>query len=135
MILRCENNIVRWSFQAILFTYYQSKFIRELLIENEIIWIASFGDYQKILILVISLRSYGTFGRIKSKIYTNKASDPQEILRVVEVEAKIWTEAQQLAPAKQQSNNVDADWVLSEESTICFVNGAWRIQDKFSGQG
>lgn len=68
-----------------------------------------------------------------NKIYTTKISGPQEILRITEVEAVVWDDAQQLDTDRQSTSRMHHDWSLSEVSRICFVDGAWRAHDKFSG--
>lgn len=69
---------------------------------------------------------------MNNKIYTNRSCDPHEILRMAEVEARVWVEAQQLTPDRHQTINKHADWLSSEVSRICFVDGACKAQHKFS---
>ncbi|XP_056847407.1 uncharacterized protein LOC130498081 [Raphanus sativus] len=70
-----------------------------------------------------------------SKIYTNRSGDPQEILRKAEVEAVIWADAQLMVPATNQTSHMVSEDRSLEESRVCYIDGAWREQDKFSGQG
>lgn len=70
-----------------------------------------------------------------NKLYTNKMMEPPEILRIAQVEAVVWAEAQLTIPDQHQTNIFSADWLSLEVSTICFVDGAWRAQDKYTGQG
>ena len=73
------------------------------------------------------------------KIYSNKDGNPQEILRLAEVESKIWMEAQLTVNGPrensyngslQQSADLDLD-----VSRVCYIDGAWKKEDIFTGQG
>lgn len=49
----------------------------------------------------------------------------------MEVEAE---DGHKMEPYYSQVNTPSSDWMTLETSRICFVDGAWRLQDKFSGQ-
>ena len=70
-----------------------------------------------------------------NKVFNNKDGNPQEILRIAEVEGEVWTEAQLTIPERQHMVSQPFDWRSSGHSKICFVDGAWKETYKFSGQG
>ena len=43
---------------------------------------------------------YGTFGKIEIIVFNNRDGNPQEILRIAEVESEVWAEAQITIPKR-----------------------------------
>ena len=50
------------------------------------------------------------------------------------MESEVWVEAQITIPEKQFQDTQAFDWQSSSPSRICFIDGAWKENDKFSGQ-
>lgn len=69
------------------------------------------------------------------KIYQNKDGNPQEILQRVEVESTLWAEAKVLVPDQHGNAQPGVTGQLMEHTRVCHVDGAWREQDVFTGQG
>ena len=73
------------------------------------------------------------------KIYSNKDANPQEILRLAEVESRMWTEAQLTVKAPTENsytgNAHHLESLALEDSRVCYIDGAWKEGDKFTGQG
>lgn len=69
------------------------------------------------------------------KIYSNKNENPQEILRIAKVESIFWAETQ----LSVQENYGHIHPEISEQSMghnkICFIDGAWKEYDIFTGHG
>lgn len=70
-----------------------------------------------------------------NKVFNNRDRNPQEILRYAEVESEVWAEAQTTIPERQVSGPQTFDWQASGQSNVCFIDGVWKENDKFSGQG
>ena len=68
----------------------------------------------------------------------NKNGNPQEILRLAEVKSKIWMGAQ--VTVKNQYDHhgsvyQDTEWTSLDNTRICYIDGAWKKEDQFTGQG
>ncbi|CAF1828637.1 unnamed protein product [Brassica napus] len=66
--------------------------------------------------------------------YQNRNENPQEILRKAEVEGTLWAEAQLLVQQNHEHLQPNTN-VHSLGTRVCYVDGAWREQDAFTGQG
>ena len=51
------------------------------------------------------------------------------------MESEVWAEAQITIPERQFSGTQTFDWQSSGHSRTCFIDGEWKENDKFSGQG
>ncbi|XP_056850873.1 uncharacterized protein LOC130500152 [Raphanus sativus] len=60
--------------------------------------------------------------------------DPPEVLRIAKGEATVWAEAQLTIPTQISTNTSSLEWMSMDSLRICFIDGAWRAKDKFSGQ-
>ena len=69
-----------------------------------------------------------------NKIFNNRDGNPQEILRYAEVESEVWAEAQTTIPERQVLGPQKFEWQASGQSKICFIDGSWKENDKFTGQ-
>ena len=73
------------------------------------------------------------------KIYSNRNDNPQEILRQADVESTVWKEAQLAhgASANTLGGKVQqaSDCLSLENIRICYIDGAWKEEDVFTGQG
>ena len=74
------------------------------------------------------------------KVYSNKNGNPQEILRLAEMESKIWMESQvtmknQYEHSHHGSVDQDTKWISLDNTRICYIDGAWKKEDQFTGQG
>ena len=73
------------------------------------------------------------------KIYSKKDGNPQEILRLADVESKIWMEAQltmNRTSANSHSGSLQQPVCLALEDTrVCYIDGAWKDEEIFRGQG
>lgn len=69
------------------------------------------------------------------KIYNNKDGNPQEILRIAEVKGALWAETELTISGRHKEVLPAFDWQSLGHSIICFIDGAWREQDVFTGQG
>lgn len=69
------------------------------------------------------------------KIYKNKNGNLQEILRAIEVEGTLWTEAQLSIKKDLPMVQQTFDWQSLGQTRICYVDGAWKEKDKFTGHG
>ena len=61
--------------------------------------------------------------------------DPQEILRRAVVEGALWAEAQLFKLKQPGYLQPVTNWQSMEFTRVCCVDGAWREQDVFTGQG
>ena len=68
------------------------------------------------------------------KNYQNRNENPQDILRKAEVEGTLWAEARLLVQQNHEHLQPDTN-VHSLGTRVCYVDGAWREQDAFTGQG
>ena len=69
-----------------------------------------------------------------NKIFNNRDGNPQEILRYAEVESEVWAEAQTTIPERQVLGPQKFEWQALGQSKICFIDGSWMENDKFTGQ-
>ena len=69
------------------------------------------------------------------KIHNNRTVSPQEILRRADVEGSLWAEAQLLVQENQGFPPTDGSWQTLGSSRVCYIDGAWREHDAFTGQG
>ena len=51
------------------------------------------------------------------------------------MESEVWAEAQITIPERQFQGTQAFDWQTSGHSRTCFIDGVWKENDKFSGQG
>ena len=56
-------------------------------------------------------------------------------MRKVEVGGILWTEAQLLVQQHHDYLQPDTNWQSMGYTRVCYVDGAWREQDAFTGQG
>ncbi|XP_056860265.1 uncharacterized protein LOC130508669 [Raphanus sativus] len=59
----------------------------------------------------------------------------EEILRIADLEETLWTEAQLLIPSPHGNVQSPTDWQTLGANRVCFVDGSWKEQDVFTGQG
>ena len=63
------------------------------------------------------------------KIYSNRDGNPQEILRMADVESKIWMEAQLtvngLVENSYSGSLQQSAAIALEGSRVCYIDGAW----------
>lgn len=72
---------------------------------------------------------------INNKIYKNKNENPQEILRITEVEGALWAEMQLSVNEHHGDVQPVLDWQSMGHTIVCYVHGTWREQYVFTGQG
>ncbi|XP_056846552.1 uncharacterized protein LOC130497630 [Raphanus sativus] len=65
----------------------------------------------------------------------NKNGNPHEVLRRAEVEGTLSADAQLLLQKNQGQFQTEINWQYMEDTRICFVDGGWREQDIYTGQG
>ena len=68
------------------------------------------------------------------KNFKNKNGDPPDILRKAEIESALWTEAQIKEPSTRVFSELPENQIL-HGTNWCYIDGAWKEQDIFTGQG
>lgn len=69
------------------------------------------------------------------KIYKNKIGNPKEIFCIAEVEAASWAEAQLLVTEQRGVTQTIFSCQSLVNTRVCYVDGAWREEDIYTGQG
>ena len=71
------------------------------------------------------------------KIYSNKNGNPQEILRLADVESTEWKEAQLVKGSNEnplgERLQQASDYLSLENIRICYIDGAWKEEDVYIG--
>ncbi|WZZ40520.1 hypothetical protein YC2023_036779 [Brassica napus] len=69
-----------------------------------------------------------------NKVFSNLDIDPRETLRLAELESTLWAEAQ-VNTDQRRERQVQARPTLETTGRWCFIDGSWKENELFSGQG
>jgi len=68
-----------------------------------------------------------------AKIFNNKIGSPPQFLRTAEIEGTLWAEAQTKEDINRGSSFGGSP--ILQGVNRCYIDGAWKEQDPFTGQG
>ena len=69
-----------------------------------------------------------------NKVFSNLDIDPRETLQKTELESSLWVEAH-LANGPTREQQVQTTSTLVTHGRWCFIDGSWKDNEVFSGQG
>ena len=69
-----------------------------------------------------------------NKVFSNLDIDPRETLKLAELESTLWAEAHVLTDQKMELQ-VHTRPTLATSGRWRFIDGSWKDNDLFSGQG